>query len=770
MGKRHKNSQSNAKTPSPPQASLPRPISRQKKWFFRAAILLLPIVSILLLEWVLRIAGAGYNPDFFLLRTGQNGQTYLVDNPTFSLRFFPPKLARWPGSINIVTPKPPGVKRIFIFGESAAMGDPQPAYGASRYLEVLLRQRFPSQTFEVVNLGITAINSHVILPIAREVAARGQGDVWIIYMGNNEMVGPFGAATVFGSRAPPLWAARLNLAIQKWRGGQLAVSLLRNLGAKSAHDKAWDGMHMFQQNQIAPDDQRRETVYRNFEGNLRDILVAGLDSGAQIILSTVAVNLRDCPPFASISETDQPAEKTQQFHEVFNAAVEFESASNYATAAPLFEKAVALDSSFAEGHFRLGECLTSLNELKEARDQFQLACDDDGLPFRADSHINSMIREQAGKSRNPRLLFCDAESSINSASPTQTVGDDLFFEHVHFNFDGNYRLALSWAETLRPALASGPDSTLTNRWPSQQECERQLGLTDFNRVAVLQTVIRRMETPPLSSQFNNRERLLRLKEQDEVVQARLRQPDALNQARAAIEADLAKSPDDHYLYEGLGNILESTGDYSEAAAAYRKSVELQPQEFYSRLRLGRVLDLQGEYPKANEVLKQAMILRPFLPDAWYELANSQMLAGDYETAVSNFVEACNLQPNDPKNQYALCRCRGKLSARQNRHDLAILQYRQAIEVLPSNWEAHFELGGELDAANQLNEAAQEFATAVRLNPDYSRTHFDYAVVLAKLNRLDEAQNELETTIHLEPGNKIAQTYLAQIESLKKPVP
>lgn len=56
------------------------------------------------------------------------------------------------------------------------MGDPQPAYGASRYLEVLLRERFPHEKFEVVNLGVTAINSHVILPIAREVASRGQGD------------------------------------------------------------------------------------------------------------------------------------------------------------------------------------------------------------------------------------------------------------------------------------------------------------------------------------------------------------------------------------------------------------------------------------------------------------------------------------------------------------------------------------------------------------------------------------------------------------------
>ncbi len=37
-----------------------------------------------------------------------------------------------------------GTYRIFVLGESAAMGDPDPAYAFSRYLEVMLRQRYPA--------------------------------------------------------------------------------------------------------------------------------------------------------------------------------------------------------------------------------------------------------------------------------------------------------------------------------------------------------------------------------------------------------------------------------------------------------------------------------------------------------------------------------------------------------------------------------------------------------------------------------------------------
>jgi tetratricopeptide (TPR) repeat protein len=768
MSSRHKKRRDNSQNPSSPATVAP--MSRRKVWVFRGLIVALPLIFLLLLELALRIAGFGFNPDFFSELTESDGQTYLVDNPTFSLRFFPPRLARWPGSFHIAKQKPAGVHRIYIFGESAAMGDPQPAYGASRYLEVLLRERFKGQSFDVVNLGITAVDSHVILPIAREVAARGQGDLWIIYMGNNEMIGPFGAATVFGSRAPPLWAARLNLGIQRWRVGQLATLLIRNMTGKSSGKPVWDGLNMFEQNQIAPDDPRRETVYRNFEGNLRDTLKAGKTSGARVILCTMAVNLRDCPPFASISATNQIVGDNGQFRTLFNKALEFESQSNYSAAALSYEQACSLDPGFAEAHFRWGESLTALNETNTAMKQFQLACDDDGLPFRADSRINDIIRKAASDSNNRGLLLCDAASAINSASQSGIAGDDLFFEHVHFNFDGNYRLAMNWADLVAKAMTNDPAADATNGWTSQAECERRLGLTDFNRVAVLQTVMRRMEAPPLNAQFNNASRIMALKAADGVLQATLHQPDAFGRARDLIQTALTASPNDHYLYEALGNVAESDSDYSGAATAYRKSVELQPRDFYSRLRLGHVLGLLGQYPEATTVLKQASALRPSLPDGWYELATEQMLAGDDTTALANFDRACELQSADPKNQYARCRCLGKLFARQNQPDKAIGQFRQAIEILPGNWEGHFELGGELDGANQLDEATKEFGEAARLNPNYSRTHFNYAVMLAKQNRLEEAQAELETTLRLEPENKKAQDYLRQIQSLKRPQP
>ena len=92
-------------------------------------------------------------------------------------------------------------------------------------LQAMLELRYPGTHFEIVNAAMTAINSNVILPIARDCASAG-ADIWVIYMGNNEVVGPFGAGTVFGQQAPPLPLIRADLALKTTRIGQL-IDILR---------------------------------------------------------------------------------------------------------------------------------------------------------------------------------------------------------------------------------------------------------------------------------------------------------------------------------------------------------------------------------------------------------------------------------------------------------------------------------------------------------------------------------------------------------------
>jgi len=737
-------------------------LSRRRLWLFRLTAVSLPLLGLLLLEICLRIGGYGHATSFFLKVRTENGKDYLTDNPSFSRRFFPPQLARWPGTVRIAADKPADVRRIFIFGESAAMGDPQPAYGPSRCMEVLLRERFPNETFEVVNLGITAINSHVILPIASDCAARGQGDVWLIYMGNNEMVGPFGAATVFGSRAPPLPAVRANLAVQKSRVGQLAVAWLRTLGGQP-RNTSWGGMRMFLENQIQPTDTRRATVYRNFERNLRDILRLGTDSGAKVILNTISVNLRDCPPFASMANSNRPAAELAKFGDLFTRGCTLQTAGQFAEAASLFEEAVRLDGSFAEAQYRWGECLAQQSNAVAARDHLQAACDTDALPFRADTRINRAIQSMLSEFGN-RVVLCDAEADLAATAEAGLPGNETFFEHVHFNFEGNYRLGLLWAQQVADVLSLATNNAAP--WLGQPACEDRLGLTDWNRLFVIQSVIRRLGAPPLSQQFNNSNRLQSAQAEEARLIRNNADPGAAQRAGEIINAAIRRAPNDTYLLEGAANTLEATGFVDQAIAAYRELLKRLPDDFYAHLQIGRLLGERGKPAEGEPHLEVAARLRPSLPEPWDELAVVLAAQQKYAAALECSSRAVAIRPDDAGKLGQQARILVKL----NRRPEAIQKYREALRLKPDQWEARFELAGELAWDNQTEAAIREYEEVIRLNPRHAVSRVNLGAVLVRQNRLTEAIQQFETALQLDPGYNEAAEYLARTRQHQTPRP
>src|SRR5260221_2899081 len=224
-------------------------------------------------------------------------------------------------------------------------------------------------------------------------------------------------------------------------------------------------MNMCVSNQLRADDTRKEVAYQNFKRNLNDIVKVGLDSGAKILLNTVAVNLKDCPPFASLVNSNMPAAQRAKFDKWYAEACSAEAQNNEAEAACKFEQAATLDSLFPELQYRWGECLLTLANFAGAREHFQKACDYDALPFRADSRINGIIQKIAEQFASDRLAFFDAAAAMAANTSNGVCGQETFYEHVHFNFDGNFRLGRAWAEKVEKMLpASVSQAARTNDW------------------------------------------------------------------------------------------------------------------------------------------------------------------------------------------------------------------------------------------------------------------------------------------------------------------
>jgi tetratricopeptide (TPR) repeat protein len=725
------------------------------------ALVVIPVILLGGIEAGLRLFGYGYDPGLFKKITIGHEQ-YFVNNDDFAFRFFPPQMARFPGPIRMAATKPAGTYRVFILGESAAMGDPEPAYGAGRYLEALLSERYPEAHFEIINLGITAIDSHVVLPIACE-CAHHQGDLWIIYMGNNEMVGPFGAATVFGAKAPPLALIRLNLAIQKTRLGQLLENTARWFKRGNMNAKSWGGMEMFVGNQLAADDPRKESVYRNFSRNLHDLVEAGLDSGAKILLNTVAVNLKDCAPFASMVNSNLPPADRAKYDRCFAEGVQAESPGDYAAAVRNFAPAATLDPKVAELQFRWGECLLQLTNAVAARAHLQLACDGDALPFRADSRINAIIRKESEKADVANLHFFDAARFLAAQTPAGVCGRETFFEHVHFNFDGNYLLGRAWAEQVAGWLPPEITRTAnTNGWAAQVICDQRLGLSDWNRSLILDHMIGRLEEPPLSTQVGNEGRIKDLQTRVTELHSRMNAM-ATGKTREKFLKIVARYPEDYYLHENFALFLSLTGDLPGATTQCRLAQDLIPQDCVIYFQLGRLLVSQNQHMEAESCFREAVALRPSLTDGWVQMGNVLALQGKFTTALESYGIALKQNPQDAETTF---HC-GMMLAKLNRHAEAMQKYHAAIRLNPGNWEPHFELGGELDAAGRLDAAINEFGEAAKLNPGNSRTHFNYGVLLAKQGRLDAAQHEFEESLRLDPTYAKAQEYLAQVETMKR---
>jgi tetratricopeptide (TPR) repeat protein len=727
------------------------------------ALVLVPLMIFAVLEGALRLAGYGYATGFFE-KIRVRDQDLLVNNDAFSLRFFPPELARSSRAITLPANKPAGTYRVFILGESAAMGDPEPSYGASRYLEILLREQFPNQKFEVVNVATTAINSHVILPIARD-CARQHGDLWIIYMGNNEMVGPFGAATVFGAQAPPLALVRLSLAAQQTRVGQLLTALARKLRGKAATPASWGGMEMFLGNRLRPDEPRKQTVYHNFQRNLHDIVQAGLDSGAKVLLNTVAVNLKDCPPFASLSNSNQPAADRDLFEKLYAEGVAASAQSNAGLAAQRFEQAAKLDPQYGELQYWWGQSLLEATNWAAAGEHLQMACDADALPFRADSRINGLIREEGRKRASGNLVMLDTATRLGTNQVAGVCGQETFYEHVHFNFAGNYRLGLMWAEQVEQSLPAAVKGRAAGAWASQETCERRLGLMDWNKLSVIQTVIRRLNQPPLSGQLNNAGRLEAFEAQEKELRQRAT-PRAAEQARKEFLEALKRAPQDHYLHENFADFLEAIGDLKQATAEWRRVQELEPHDFLACFHVGRLLGRQGQSGEAEASLLKAVALHPASAEGWYELGNLLAAEGRFESALPHYDHALRLRPQDA----AFCCQKARALSKLNRHAEAIQHYRRAIQLKPDAAEAHFELGNELAADTHNAEAKSEYMEAIRLRPSYTQAHLNLGVLLATEGQFDNALRQFAETLRLEPGNRLAQEYSDRVQGWKNRKP
>lgn len=148
-----------------------------------------PALFFLSLEITLRIVGYGYPPTA-TIKCKVNGTDAYADNVKFGWRFFPQNIAQEFDPFIFSADKPDDTYRIIILGASAAQGTPEAAFSFGRILQTILQNAYPKVKFEVIVAAMPAINSHVVVEIAKD-CAKHQPNLFVAYLGNNEVVGRY---------------------------------------------------------------------------------------------------------------------------------------------------------------------------------------------------------------------------------------------------------------------------------------------------------------------------------------------------------------------------------------------------------------------------------------------------------------------------------------------------------------------------------------------------------------------------------------------------
>ncbi|CAN5592473.1 hypothetical protein BH23BAC4_BH23BAC4_00750 [soil metagenome] len=467
-------------------------LSRKTRSMFWVVLVAIPVAFFALVEIGLRVGGYGADTALFI-QTESNGRHYYTVNPGVAQRYFSDSEFRtYVSRDRFLVDKPPDIYRIFALGASTTIGFPYMFNGSfSSLLRDRLYTQFPDRQVEIVNVGITAVNSYTVAEVAREVLDH-QPDLILIYAGHNEFYGALGVGST-ESVGNARWMIKAYLAAQNSRLFLLLRSGIRSVARTLAPPPSGDDAQLMERmardRAIAIGSPQYERALRYFRANYEEAIDAVQRRGVDVVVSTLASNLRDQPPFVALSNESLSAADRERWGGFLAAAEVAQDANDHSMASRLLREALEIDSLHAGARFRLARSLEAIGQVNAARREYERARDLDGLRFRASSDFNEVVRSLAADREVPLV---EMEREFSEASANGIPGSVLFWEHVHPTLDGYLLMAEAFANCMeRHGLFASPQQWAAAPSPSQEVLARIAGVTDLDheiaslRIAIL---------------------------------------------------------------------------------------------------------------------------------------------------------------------------------------------------------------------------------------------------------------------------------------------
>lgn len=237
-----------------------------------------------------------------------------------------------------------------------------------------------------------------------------------------------------------------------------------------------------------------------------------------------------------------------------------------------------------------------------------------------------------------------------------------------------------------------------------------------------------------------------------------------------LERVLATHPDDLSSLIRLGEARIELGEVAAAKAIYERVIGSAPEVAAGYAGRGRVAYEEGDYVQAIEDLSRALELQPGATSLHHRLGMAYRQEGDLERA------RFHLQSN--KGDYLrfpdpLIHSLGSLvqssqvyfnagveAARGQNWPEAIVQFRRAIEAVPGDSLAAYNLGLALQQNGERQEGMFWLSKSVELDPDFRNGHFNLATLYGEDGMWEQAVEHLRQAHRIDPEDREAHLELA----------
>jgi len=214
--------------------------------------------------------------------------------------------------------------------------------------------------------------------------------------------------------------------------------------------------------------------------------------------------------------------------------------------------------------------------------------------------------------------------------------------------------------------------------------------------------------------------------------------------------------DDSGLEMNRAHLLMEKGDKEEAIKVAEGILAQNPKNLKAIIMLGDLYLQQQRFDKAAEAYSKvenipASELPPgagnFVANAIANWGIALMNMGDLKNAETRCQQAVARNGSN----YLAHFCLGRTAEIQQKSDVAINEYKEALRLNPDSAETHNNLGNCYLNREMYVQAIEEYKKASEANPSHVECHHNAGIAYERINKLNDAQREFEAALKLNPN-------------------